>query len=160
MAIKNPYNYTVPPAMRFKNLKGLTNQNEERLAEEVSNPQNNPINHYKEQKILTSPPEELTLMLYEGIVKFLNQGKLYIENKNMEKSHTALMRAQDIIYELNSTLNMDYEISHNHRSLYDFMIGRIIDANIKKDPAIIDEVLVIAEEMRDTWKQAMEIARK
>ncbi|MFZ5968968.1 MAG: flagellar export chaperone FliS [Bacillota bacterium] len=120
----------------------------------------NPYAQYKQNSILTASPEELTLMLYEGMIKFINMAKLYIEEKNMEKAHHANVRAQDIVMELNVTLNMDYEISQNLRSLYSYMYRRLVDANVKKDTAILDEVLEIAAELRDAWKEAMKIAKK
>ena len=70
-----------------------------------------------------------------------------------------LSEEADIISELNGTLNMDYEVSNDLRSLYTFIKSRLIDANIEKDMDIIDEIIPIMEDMRDTWKEAMKIAR-
>ncbi|RKD23703.1 flagellar export chaperone FliS [Caminicella sporogenes] len=109
---------------------------------------------------MTAPPEELTYMLYDGIVKFLKKAKIYMEQKDFEGINDSLKRAQDIITELNITLNMDYEISKNLRSLYDFMLRRLIDANIKKESSIVDEVLDLAVDLRDTWKEAVKLAKK
>lgn len=154
MAMKNPYNYSMPKnALKFKN----TMSENTNMSANNTTPKNN-FDQYKEQAVLPSKPEELTLMLYNGIIKFLNQAKLFIEQKSIEKAHNAIIRAQDIISELNITLNMDYEISNNLRSLYDFMNNRLMEANLQKDKAMIDEVLGIAEDMRDTWKEAMEKA--
>lgn len=115
---------------------------------------------YQQNSIMTASPEELTLMLYNGAVKFINLGKLHIENKEIEKANNAIKRAQDIIYELNSTLNMNYEIANNLRSIYTFILEKLIDANMKKDIKTLDEVLPFIEELRDTWKEAMKEARK
>jgi len=104
-------------------------------------------------------PEELTMMLYDGILKFLKQAKIYLDQKDIEKSSNALLRAEDIIVELNLTLNMDYEVSYSLRELYVFMNAQLVEANFKKDQAIIDKVLELATEMRDTWKEAMGLAR-
>lgn len=72
-------------------------------------------------------------MLYDGAIKFMNIGKYHIENNNVVKAHDALIRAQDIIIELNSSLNMEYEVSENLRGgLYEFVLERLIDANIYK----------------------------
>lgn len=120
----------------------------------------NPYSQYQQNSIMTAAPEELTLMLYNGAVKFIKQGKASIEEKDLQKAHNSIVRAQDIISELNITLNMDYEISHNLRSLYTFILERLMQANIKKDVTILDEVLPLVEELRDTWKEAMQIARK
>lgn len=109
---------------------------------------------------MTATPEELTLMLYNGAIKFVNIAKLSIENKNIKKAHEALIRAQDIIIELNATLNMDYEISKNLRSLYEFILDRLVDANIKKEIEPLDEVLELLTELRDTWKEVIVKVKK
>ncbi|MDR7856879.1 flagellar export chaperone FliS [Tissierella sp.] len=113
------------------------------------------LNQYKQNTVLTATPEELTLMLYEGAIKFMNIGKYSIENKNYEKTHSSLMRAQDIITELSYSLDMNYEISKELRGLYDFVLSKLVDANIKKDINAIDEALVIVNDMRDTWKEVI-----
>lgn len=119
----------------------------------------NPYNQYKENNVMTASPENLTLLLYNGALKFIQQAKIYIEQKNVQKSHEVIMRAQAIIQELNITLNMDYEISHNLRALYTYMHERLVDANIHKDNTILDEVAGMVTELRDTWKEAMKIAK-
>ncbi|RKD32340.1 flagellar export chaperone FliS [Thermohalobacter berrensis] len=121
---------------------------------------NNAYQQYQQNSIMTASPEELTLMLYNGAIKFIKQGKIFIEQNNMEKANNSIIRAQDIISELNITLNMDYEISKNLRSLYTFILDRLMQANIKKDISILDEVLPLIEELRDTWQEAMKIAKK
>ncbi len=115
----------------------------------------NALNQYKQNTVFSATPEELTLMLYDGAIKFMNIGKYHIENKNIDKAHEALIRAQDIIIELNSSLNMEYEVSENLRRLYDFIIEKLIDANIYKQIEPVEEALEIVTEMRDTWKEAM-----
>ncbi|TAH63572.1 MAG: flagellar export chaperone FliS [Gottschalkiaceae bacterium] len=115
---------------------------------------------YQQNSIMTASPEELTLMLYNGAIKFMNLGKHHIENKEIEKTNEALKKAQAIIMELNNTLDMNYEISNNLRSIYTFILDKLIDANIRKDASILDEALPLIEEIRDTWKEAMKEARK
>ena len=121
---------------------------------------NNVYKQYQQNSVMTASPEELTLMLYNGAIKFINLAKHHLQEKNMEKVHNAIIRAQDIINELNITLNMDYEISQNLRSLYTFMLEKLMEANIQKNADILDEILPLVEDMRDTWKQAMQEARK
>lgn len=121
---------------------------------------NNPYAQYKQNTVMTAPPEELTLMLFEGMVKFINQSKIFMQEKKLDKASNANLRAQDIIAELNLTLDMQYDISKNLRALYDYMSRRLIEANLKKDVDILEEVLGLAAELRDTWKEAMKIARK
>lgn len=121
---------------------------------------NNPYTKYKEQSVSTATPEELTLMLYNGCIKFMNLAEIFIDEKNLEKVNINIQKAQDIINELNLTLNMDIEISTNLRQLYDFINSRLLDANINKDKTALDDAKTIVSEMRDTWKEAMVLARK
>ncbi len=155
MAMANMYNYKKPA--NYHSIK-QTVKPVEPVAVMPKQPKNNG-DTYLEQKILTARPEELTLMLYDGIMKFLKQAKLYIEQKDVEKTNNSLMRAEDIVDELLVTLNMDYEISQNLQSLYVFMRAQMVEANIKKDTNIIDEILELATVLRDTWKEAMGLAR-
>ena len=83
-----------------------------------------------------------------------------IENKEIEKAGSVILRAQDIVQELMITLNTDYEISDNLYALYDYMYRRLIDANISKDIAPLDETLDLMTDLRDTWTQVIKINRK
>lgn len=113
------------------------------------------LNRYKQNSVFTATPEELTLMLYDGAIKFMNIAKYSMENKEIEKAHTSLLRAQDIVMELNYSLDMSYEISNGFRSLYDFVLSRLVDANIHKSSKSIDEALGVVADMRETWKEVM-----
>jgi len=121
---------------------------------------NNGYNQYKQNSINTATPEELTLMLYNGLVKFIMQAQTAIEEKNFEKANNSIIRSQDIIREFQVTLNMKYEVAHNLALIYDYMHRRLVEANIKKDKDILDEVLGFAKELRDTWAQAMKLAKQ
>lgn len=120
---------------------------------------NNGLNQYKENSIKTSTPEELTLMLYNGLVKFLMQAQNAIELNNIEKANSSILRAQAIINEFQATLDMNYEVSEGLSSLYEYMHRRLVEANIKKDNSIVEEILGYSKELRDTWAQAMKIAK-
>jgi len=120
----------------------------------------NAYNQYKQNTVFTASPEELTLMLYNGMVKYANQAMIAIEEKRIPQAHEAITRTSDIIMELNMTLNMDYEVSQGLRQLYDFLLNRLTEANIAKDKGIIEEILPLITELRDTWKEAMELAKK
>lgn len=115
---------------------------------------------YQQNSVMTASPEELTLMLYNGAIKFINLGKHHIENKEIEKANNAIKRAQSIVTELKNTLDMNYEISHNLENIYNFILEKLLDANIRKDIQFLDEALLLIEEIRDTWKEAMKKARK
>lgn len=113
------------------------------------------MNRYKQNSVMTATPEELTLMLYEGAIKFMNISRYALESKDLERVHTSLIRAQDIILELSYSLDMNYEISKDLKDLYDFVLSKLVDANINKDIVAIDEALVIVNDMKDTWKEVM-----
>lgn len=122
--------------------------------------QSNASNAYKQNSVTTASPGELTLMLYNGCLKFLTKAKKAIEDKNIEERNNNIQRAQAIIYELMSTLNMDIEISKEMLPLYDYMTRRLTDANVKNDIAIIEEVEGLVTEFRDTWKEVIKITRQ
>ena len=113
------------------------------------------LNRYKQNSVLTATPEELTLMLYDGAIKFMNIAKHNMENKELERTHNSLMRAQDIVTELSISLDMNYEISSEYRRLYDFVLSRLVDANIYKDSKAIDEAIDIVNELKEAWKDVM-----
>lgn len=121
---------------------------------------NNPYTKYKEQSITTATPEELTLMLYNGCIKFMNLAEVYMGEKDYEKINLNLQKSQDIISELNVTLNMDIPLSKDLRRLYDYIYERLVDANLKKDKEQLAEAKELVTELRDTWKEAIVLARK
>jgi len=115
---------------------------------------------YKENSVYTASPEELTYMLYNGLVKFIMKAQHAISKKDMELANESILKAQAIVTELISTLDDKYEIAASLTLLYDYMLRRLIDANVQKSAEILDEVLDFAKDLRDTWEQAMKIARK
>ncbi|MDQ0214911.1 flagellar protein FliS [Oikeobacillus pervagus] len=121
---------------------------------------NNPYQAYKNNTVTTASPGELTLMLYNGCLKFIHQAKKAIEDHNIESKNTNIQKAQNIVSELMVTLNMDVEVSKNMMSLYDYMNRRLIEANLKNDLAILHEVEELVIEFRDTWKQVIQLNRK
>lgn len=121
---------------------------------------NNPYQQYQQNTVNTSTPQELTLMLYNGLVRFLKLAYQGIEEKDIPKANNYIIRSQDIITEFICTLDMQYEISNNLLSLYNYMKSRLLEANIKKDKTILEEITGYAEELRDTWAQAMKIAKQ
>ncbi|MCM3315550.1 flagellar export chaperone FliS [Rummeliibacillus sp. G93] len=120
----------------------------------------NAYNAYKQNSVTTASPGELTLMLYNGCLKFLHQAKKGILEKQMDVKNTNLLKAQNIIKELMSTLNMDLAVSNEMMVLYEYMNRRLVEANIKVDPLIIDEVEGLLVEFRDTWKEVIKFNRQ
>ncbi|NLK74467.1 MAG: flagellar export chaperone FliS [Clostridiales bacterium] len=113
---------------------------------------------YQGNKVMTASPAELTLMLYDGAIKFCNIAIMAIEKDDKEKANLNIIKAENIIMEFRNTLDMSQPISKELDLLYDYIYRRLIDANIKKDKEIIEEVLGYLRELRDTWKEAMKEA--
>lgn len=118
-----------------------------------------PYQQYQQNSVLSASPEELTLMLYIGGVRFIRQGIEYIENRDVENAHNAIIKAQEIYSHLTGTLNKEIEISGRLDSLYDFMFRQLTQANIQKDAVLLREILPLAEELRNTWQEAMRYVR-
>ncbi len=115
---------------------------------------------YKRQQVLTATPEALTLMLYNGCLKFIDEGMKALEIKDYEATNTALQKAENIISEFRITLNMDYEISHQLFPLYNYVYDRLVEGNIKSDMKQLEEAKTIITELRDAWVLAMKKARQ
>ncbi len=121
---------------------------------------NNPYEAYQQNSLNTASPGELTLMLYNGCLKFINQAKVAIQVENIEEKNKNLIKAQKIIQEFMVTLKMDIEISKDLMPMYDYLYRRLVEANIKNDTEILDEVSGFVTEYRDTWKQVIQINRQ
>lgn len=119
----------------------------------------NTANMYKNQQIMTASPEELTLMLYNGAVRFINESMQALDQGNLEKANSANLRAQDIVKEFMATLDMQYEISHSLLALYDYIEFRLIQGNLKKDKQQLSEARDMLLELRDTWTQVIKQTR-
>lgn len=114
---------------------------------------------YQDSKILTATPAELTLMLYEGAIKFCNLALMAIEKKQYDKASNNIIKAERIIMELRHTLDFTYPVAKQFELVYDYIYRRLLDANIKKDTEILEEALGYIREMRDTWKEVMKLAK-
>ena len=116
---------------------------------------------YKRQQVLTATPEALTLMLYNGCVKFMDEGikALRADKPNYEQANISLQKAQNIISEFRVTLDMQYDISKQLLPLYNYTYDRLVEANMKSDPTKIEEAKSIITDLRDAWMQAMKKAR-
>ena len=115
----------------------------------------NAFAQYNNNKIMTASPAELTLMLYEGAIKFCNKAIYAIEDKNIAKANENLIKAQKIIMEFRGTLNFKYPVAKDFELVYDYIYRRLVEANIKKDKEIVEDALKYIREMRDTWKEVM-----
>lgn len=115
-------------------------------------------NAYLRSKVMTATPAELTLMLYEGAIKFVNKAIMSIEKDDVMGAHNNLMKTQRIIEELRASLDHKYPVAKEFDTVYEYILRRLVEANIKKDKDILEEVLEHLRTMRDTWKEAMKNA--
>ncbi|MFS0821633.1 flagellar export chaperone FliS [Bacillus sp. 1P02SD] len=120
----------------------------------------NPYQAYQSNSVTTATPGELTLMLYNGCLKFIKLSRKAIEENNIQEKNTNLQKAQNIIREFMVTLNMDVEVSKNMLAMYDYMNRRLMEANLNNDLDIIAEVEGLVTEFRDTWKEVIQVNRQ
>ena len=119
-------------------------------------------NTYKSQQIQTASQEQILILLYEGAIRFLSLAKYGHEEKNMEKFHNNIIKCQRIIMEFMSTLDIEVggEMAQNLYQLYEYLHYRLVQANLKKDVAMIEEVLSHLRELKATWEEAIGLARQ
>jgi flagellar protein FliS len=114
---------------------------------------------YQNNKVNTAKPAELTLMLYEGMIKFCNMAIIGIEERDMGKANTNIIKVEKIITHLRSTLDFKYPVAKDFDRVYDYLYERLVTANIRKESSILEEVLEHIRGMRDTWKEIMRLVR-
>lgn len=119
----------------------------------------NKMSAYQRNAILTASPAELTLMLYEGAIKFCNIARMAIEKGDIQKAHDNIKRAEDIITEFRVTLDRKYPVWEDFERVYDYIYRKLVEANMSKDLVPLDEALKYIREMRDTWKEVMRLAK-
>lgn len=110
---------------------------------------------YANNKVMTASPAELTLMLYDGAIKFCNIAIKAVEDGDVEKAHNNIVKVENIIQEFQATLNHKYKVAEDFDNVYTYLLDRLLVANIKKDKEILEEVLKHLRTMRDTWKEVM-----
>jgi len=120
------------------------------------------LNQYKKAQVETATPEQILIMLYDGAIRFLNQAKVHMQNKDIEQSHVNIIKAQRIITEFMSSLDMELggEMAQNLFNLYEYLHYRLVQANIKKDPEALEEVLGHLRSLKATWEEAIKIAAR
>ena len=112
-------------------------------------------NAYKNQQVMTASPEQLTLLLYNGALRFLNESIQAMEQNDIQKSHNANLRVQAIVREFMITLDMSCELSTDWAKLYEYTEYSLIQGNIKKDVAQLQQAKNMLEDMREAWIGAM-----
>lgn len=117
----------------------------------------NAYTQYNNSRVLTASPAELTLMLYEGAIKFCNIAIAAVENKDIPKAHTNIVKVERIIDYLRQTLDMKYDVAQDFERIYSYLGQRLVEGNLKKDKEVLEEVCRHLRSVRDTWKEVMRI---
>ena len=116
-----------------------------------------PYKNYIKQEVEGATKGKLVLLLYDGAIKFMRVSTKAVDDNNIPEAHNNIMKAQNIIYELMSTLNMEAgEISKNLMRLYDFMIWQLVEANKSKDKEKIESVIKLMSSLREAWKDVVQ----
>ncbi len=115
--------------------------------------------NYQNNKIMTASPAQLTLMLYDGAIKFCNKAIMAVEEGDIQKAHDNIKKVERIIEEFRATLNFKYQVANDFEKVYKYLNERLIEANIHKDKEILEEVLKHLRTMRETWEEVMKRAR-
>ena len=121
---------------------------------------NNPYKTYEQNSVTTASAGELTIMLYNGCLKFINKAKQAIRENSVAERNTNIQKAQNIIRELMVTLDMEYDVSTNMMALYEFIYQSLLEANIKNDINKLEDAEQIVIEFRNTWKQVIQLNRQ
>lgn len=154
MAVINPYNYSRPKNAVLKEARKpvtpVPHQGNRNIEKEKQD-------QYLAQKVMSAKPEELTMMLYEGLVRFIKLAKQGVSKGNVKQAHENSIKAQDIVVELSSTLDMNFEFSNDWLSLYDFILEELSQGNISKDEKRFDNALEVAEGLAETWRELMKL---
>ena len=120
----------------------------------------NVYEQYNRNKVMMASPAELTLMLYEGAIKFCNIAIMGIEQKDIQKVHTNILKTEKIIQYLRETLDMKYPVAQDFENIYVYLQQRLVEANIKKERDILEEVCGHLRSVRDTWVEVMRINKE
>ena len=115
----------------------------------------NPYAKYQNSKILTASPAELTLMLYDGAIKFGNIEIMAMNEKDVPKAHANIIKVQRIITEFRTSLDRKYPVAQDFDNIYVYLLQRLFQANVKKDPEIMEEVIGHLRTLRETWIEVM-----
>ena len=117
----------------------------------------NRANMYMRNAVMTASPAELVLMLYDGAIRFCNMAIMAMEKKDVEGAHNNIRKAENIITELRGSLDRKYPVWEDFERVYEYIYRRLVEANMQKDPEIVEDALKYIREMRDTWKEVMRL---
>ena len=114
----------------------------------------NPYQAYKQQSVLTMTPGDLLLALYDRIAKELTIAVISLEKNDITEINRSLQKAQLILKHLNDTLDHQYEVSASLSALYEYFIWVTVQANLKKDSKGLEEIIVMVQELRESFAKA------
>jgi len=114
----------------------------------------NPLQQYKEQVVNTATPGMLIVMLFDGAIKNIKLAIKAVQEQKIEEAHNAIVKTEDIYIYLTNALDNKVPLSANLKELYSILLKRLVEANVRKDESILNEVLDFTVELRDTWRQA------
>jgi flagellar protein FliS len=112
---------------------------------------------YRTQQVMTATPAELTLMLYNGAIKFTGESIKYLQDRNYEQANTSCLKAQKIITEFMVTLKMEYDFSQDWLAIYDYIRRCLVEGNLKNDIIKLEEAKSLITEFRNTWNEIIKI---
>lgn len=121
----------------------------------LNNQQRAAYAQYKNNKIMSASGPELTLMLYDGAIKFLNIAEIAIDKNDIQKAHDNIVKTEKIIDYLINTLNMKYPVAKDFENMYLYINRRLVEANFTKDKDIVSEINGHLHSIRDTWIEVM-----
>ena len=121
----------------------------------VFTPKQNAYAQYRNNKVMSASGPELTLMLYEGAIKFLNIADYAIEKNDVAKAHENIIKTEKIIDYLRNTLDMKYPVAQDFENMYSYIARRLVEANITKDRDIVAEINKHMHSIRDNWIEVM-----
>lgn len=112
---------------------------------------------YKEQMVMTASPAKLIEMLLDKAISIIEEAKALIDEKNFKGANEKIIRAQDIVMELNLSLDIEKggDIAKNLRALYNYMYRTLVEANIRKDVKMLDDIKTLLSDLLSTWQEAM-----
>jgi len=114
---------------------------------------------YKEQTVSTMTTGEMLILLYDEMIKRLKKAEILANNSDFEKFESEVKRVQEIIAYLNNSLDRRFEISKNLLSLYDFFNYQLIRVTASRNLTLIDELIPLIEDLRDTYRQADKLSK-
>ncbi|MDY5577994.1 MAG: flagellar export chaperone FliS [Lachnospiraceae bacterium] len=115
---------------------------------------------YANSKLMTATPAQLTLMLYDGAIKFTNIAIQAVEENDYGKANTYIQKTERIIEEFRNTLDFKYPVAQEFENVYKMIAEKLLYANMKKDAEVLQEVLKYLRIMRDTWEEVMKLAKR